>query len=59
MKQCLIVVDLSFMSYQVDVAQALANAGRLMQEGGAHSVTLEAVKESRPQWHASSKRVSP
>jgi 3-methyl-2-oxobutanoate hydroxymethyltransferase len=29
------------MSYQVDAAQALANAGRLMQEGGAHSVTLE------------------
>ena len=41
MKQCLIVVDPSFMSYQVDVAQALANAGRLMQEGGAHSVKLE------------------
>ena len=29
------------MSYQVDAAQALANAGRLMQEGGAHSVKLE------------------
>ena len=41
MKQCLIVVDLPFMSYQVDAAQALANAGRLMQEGGAHSVKLE------------------
>jgi len=40
-KQRLIVVDLSFMSYQVDAAQALANAGRLMQEGGAHSVKLE------------------
>jgi len=40
-KQCLIVVDLPFMSYQVDAAQALANAERLMQEGGAHSVKLE------------------
>jgi 3-methyl-2-oxobutanoate hydroxymethyltransferase len=40
-KQSLIVVDLPFMSYQVDAAQGLANAGRLMQEGGAHSVKLE------------------
>jgi len=40
-KQNLIVVDLPFMSYQVDAAQGLANAGRLMQEGGAHSVKLE------------------
>nr|MBC8281612.1 3-methyl-2-oxobutanoate hydroxymethyltransferase [Chloroflexota bacterium] len=38
---CLVVVDLPFMSYQVDEAQALANAARLMQEGGAHSVKLE------------------
>jgi 3-methyl-2-oxobutanoate hydroxymethyltransferase len=41
MKQGLIVVDLPFMSYQFDAAQALANAGRLIQEGGAHSVKLE------------------
>ena len=41
MKQGLIVVDMPFMSYLFDAAEALANAGRLMQEGGAHSVKLE------------------
>ena len=37
----LVVVDLPFMAYQVDAADALRNAGRLMQEGGAHTVKLE------------------
>ena len=41
MKQGLIVVDLPFMSYQFVASEALANAGRLIQEGGAHSVKLE------------------
>ena len=36
-----LVVDLPFMSYQVSTAQAVENAGRLMQEGGAESVKLE------------------
>jgi 3-methyl-2-oxobutanoate hydroxymethyltransferase len=36
-----IVADLPFMSYQVDAGQALHNAARLLQEGGAHSVKLE------------------
>ena len=40
-KRGLIVVDLPFMSYQFDTAEALANAGRMIQEGGAHSVKLE------------------
>ena len=40
-KQGLIVVDLPFMSYQFNVAYALVNAGRLIQEGGAYSVKLE------------------
>ena len=39
--QALVVVDLPFMSYQVDAAEALRNAGRLMQEGGAHTVKME------------------
>ena len=39
--EALVVVDLPFMSYQVDPAQALRNAGRLMQEGGAHTVKME------------------
>ena len=36
-----IVADLPFMSYQIDAGQALHNAARLLQEGGAHSVKLE------------------
>ena len=36
-----IVADLPFMSYQVSGTQALTNAARLLQEGGAQSVKLE------------------
>ena len=36
-----IVADMPFMSYQTGVTDALRNAGRLLQEGGAHSVKLE------------------
>ncbi len=36
-----VVADLPFMSYQVSDAQAVENAGRLMQEGGADAVKLE------------------
>lgn len=37
----LVVADMPFMSYQVSVEQAVANAGRLVQEGGADAVKLE------------------
>jgi len=40
-KNCMVIADLPFMTYHLDPAQALANAGRLMQEGGASSVKLE------------------
>ena len=40
-KRALIVADLPFMTYQISAEQALANAGRLVQEGGAHAVKLE------------------
>jgi 3-methyl-2-oxobutanoate hydroxymethyltransferase len=40
-EKALVVADLPFMSYQIDLAQALTNAARLMQEGGAHTVKLE------------------
>ena len=40
-KRSLIVGDLPFMSYQIDTSQALTNAARLVQEGGAHTVKLE------------------
>ena len=36
-----VVADLPFLTYQIDDAQAIANAGRLLQDGGADSVKLE------------------
>jgi 3-methyl-2-oxobutanoate hydroxymethyltransferase len=36
-----VVGDMPFMSYQTSVDAALGNAGRLIKEGGAHSVKLE------------------
>ncbi len=39
--RALVVGDLPFMSYQVSVEDALRNAGRLLQEGGAQAVKLE------------------
>lgn len=36
-----VVGDMPFMSYQSGLDQAVANAGRLIKEGGAHSVKLE------------------
>ena len=40
-RNSLIVSDLPFMTYQIDQGQALRNAARLLQEGGAHTVKLE------------------
>lgn len=40
-QQALIVTDMPFMSYQVDIRDARLNAGRLVKEGGAHAVKLE------------------
>jgi 3-methyl-2-oxobutanoate hydroxymethyltransferase len=40
-RRALLVADMPFMSYQVSPEQALANAGRLIKEGGAHAVKLE------------------
>ena len=39
-KRALVMADMPFLSY-ASVADALRNAGRLMQEGGAHMVKLE------------------
>lgn len=39
--ETLVFVDLPFMTYQVSIPEALRNAGRVMQETGAHGVKLE------------------
>ena len=40
-RRALVAADMPFMTYQVSPEQALVNAGRLIQEGGAHAVKLE------------------
>lgn len=40
-----VVADMPFMSYQISVQEAIANAGRLIKEGGAHAVKLEGGAE--------------
>jgi 3-methyl-2-oxobutanoate hydroxymethyltransferase len=40
-EKALVVADMPFMSYQVDLADARRNAGRLVKEGGAQAVKLE------------------
>src|SRR5277367_3949461 len=39
--QALVVADMPFLTYQISREQALANAARLFQEGGASAVKLE------------------
>ncbi len=39
--RALVVADMPFLTYQISVADALRNAGRLLQEGGAAAVKLE------------------
>lgn len=43
-----IVADMSFMTYQISEEQAMANAARLMQEGGASAVKLEGGARMAP-----------
>jgi 3-methyl-2-oxobutanoate hydroxymethyltransferase len=40
-RRALVVADMPFLSYQVSVEDAVRNAGRLLQEGGAAAVKLE------------------
>jgi 3-methyl-2-oxobutanoate hydroxymethyltransferase len=40
-RSALVVADMPFLSYQVSVPEAVRNAGRLLQEGGAAAVKLE------------------
>jgi 3-methyl-2-oxobutanoate hydroxymethyltransferase len=40
-ERALVVADMPFMSYQVSIEEAVSNAGRLIQEGGAQAVKVE------------------
>src|SRR5918996_1410490 len=40
-RRALVFVDLPFLTYQVTIAEAIRNAGRVLQETGAHGVKLE------------------
>jgi 3-methyl-2-oxobutanoate hydroxymethyltransferase len=39
--RALVIADMPFLTYQVSVSEAVRNAGRLIQEGGATAVKLE------------------
>lgn len=45
LRRALLVVDMPFMSYHVSSEDAVRNAGRLVQEGGAEAVKLEGGAE--------------
>ncbi len=40
-QRALVVADMPFMTYQTSVSDAMANAGRLIQDGGAAAVKIE------------------
>jgi 3-methyl-2-oxobutanoate hydroxymethyltransferase len=40
-RRALVVADMPFLTYQISVEQAMQNAGRLFQEGGAAAVKIE------------------
>jgi len=44
-KETMIVTDLPFLSYHISTPEAVRNAGRLIQEGGADAVKLEGGRE--------------
>ncbi|HEY3299075.1 MAG TPA: 3-methyl-2-oxobutanoate hydroxymethyltransferase [Armatimonadota bacterium] len=39
--RAMVVADMPFLSYHVSIEEAVRNAGRLIQEGGAHAVKIE------------------
>lgn len=46
--RAMVVGDMPFLTYQVNPDQAVANAGRLMQESGVHAVKLEGGRAMIP-----------
>lgn len=47
-QSALVVADMPFMSYQVDVSEARLNAGRFIKEAGAEAVKLEGGENIAP-----------
>ncbi|MBC7532080.1 MAG: 3-methyl-2-oxobutanoate hydroxymethyltransferase [Oligoflexus sp.] len=47
--RAMLVADMPFMSYNISIEQALTNAARLIQEGGAHAVKVEGGSAIIPQ----------
>ncbi|MEW5766911.1 MAG: 3-methyl-2-oxobutanoate hydroxymethyltransferase [bacterium] len=43
--RALVVADMPFLSYEVEVSQAVLNAGRLIKKGGAEAVKMEGGSE--------------
>jgi 3-methyl-2-oxobutanoate hydroxymethyltransferase len=43
-ERALVIADMPFLTYQVSVADAVRNAGRLLQEGGAAAIKLDVVR---------------
>jgi 3-methyl-2-oxobutanoate hydroxymethyltransferase len=43
--RALLVADMPYLSYEVDLKEAVRNAGRLLKEGGAHAVKVEGGME--------------
>lgn len=51
-KNAFVIGDMPFLSYHISVEDAVRNAGRLVQEGGAHAVKLEGGTDVLPQVRA-------
>ncbi|MFO0948138.1 MAG: 3-methyl-2-oxobutanoate hydroxymethyltransferase [Planctomycetota bacterium] len=51
-ERALVVADMPFLSYQVDIPDSIRNAGRLVKEGGAHAVKLEGGRRCEATIHA-------
>ncbi len=45
LSRALLVADMPYLSYEVDIKEAVRNAGRLLKEGGAHAVKVEGGME--------------
>lgn len=44
-KRAMVIGDMPFLSYHISIEDTIRNAGRLIQEGGAHAVKLEGGRE--------------